>query len=88
MPECADCGEPSFGAQFLAYVSSLGPGRHAWVARFVCEHCKGDRFLAMLCANLNQWRLHSRTEQGVYGIRKLSESEQNIRALKARERTR
>jgi len=42
----------------------------------------------MLCANLNQWRLHSRTAAGVYGIRKLSESEQNIRALKARERTR
>jgi hypothetical protein len=38
----------------------------------------------MLCANLSQWKLLSKTDQGVYGIRKLSEQEQNSRALKAR----
>ena len=78
------CARPSHGAQFLAYVESLGIGKHAWVGRFLCRDHAGD-FLPMLCANMSQWRIFSRTDQGVYGMRKLDEAEQNLRVLKARE---
>jgi hypothetical protein len=78
---------PSHGANFLRFVEGLGVGRHAWVAEFLCQEHAGG-FLPLLCANLNQWRLYARTAPGVYGVRKLSEEEQNLRALKAHEQHR
>lgn len=59
-------------------------GKHAWVAEFLCSDHAGG-FLPLLCANLNQWKLMTRTAPGIFGVRKLSEDEQNLRVLKARE---
>jgi hypothetical protein len=84
VPECAVCGKEAFGANFLKFVEGGGLGTSAWVAEF---HCKEHQAAvpAMLCANLSQWRVLSRTGRGIYGLRKLSEDEQNLRVLKARE---
>lgn len=58
-------------------------GKHCWVAQFLCAG-HSDGFLPLQCANLSQWRLMTRTSRGVFGVRKLSEDEQNLAALRQR----
>ena len=87
-PECSICNLPAEGATFLSFVAGLGIGRHAWVAEFRCQEHKPSGGFALIAANLSQWRVYARTAQGIYGVRKLSEEEQNLRALKDHEQRR
>lgn len=85
-PECRYCQKESVGARFLDFVAGGGLGTHAWVAEFLCDDHRNGEFLPLTCVNLHQWKILSRTAPGVYGVRKLSEDEQNLKASKMRER--
>jgi hypothetical protein len=41
-----------------------------------------------MSANLNQWKMIHKSEPGVYGVRKLTEAEQNEKAVRYHKRMR
>lgn len=84
-PECRYCQKSSVGARFLEFVPGGGLGTHCWVAEFLCDEHRNGQYLPLTCANLSQWKILSRTAPGIYGVRKLSQEEQNLRASKMRE---
>lgn len=48
------------------------------------DHAGG--FLPLMSANLNQWKMVCKTAKGVYGVRKLTEAEQNEKAIRYHKR--
>lgn len=56
-------------------------GKPRWLVRFFCRpHGEGLPW-SLLCSNLFQYKILTHSEHGVYAVEKLTELEQNRRAI-------
>lgn len=81
VPECAveGCRDDSFGGQLLQSLPGASVGKPRWLVKFYCSN--HGPALSIFVSNLFQYRILGRRDLGVYSLAKLSETEQNHRAI-------
>lgn len=73
------CATASYAGELLASLPGQTLGKPRWVVRFFCQDHPAN--VGIFCANLFQYKFLGRRGQGIYFVQKLTEAEQNHRAV-------